>query len=55
MNRFNPDTTPISQQSSRWAQTAAERLAVEAVIAPVHDPADIETAVTKVGREGAAG
>ena len=45
---FNPDTAPYSIQSSRLAGDAAERFAMEATVTPVHDPGDIETAITKL-------
>jgi putative tryptophan/tyrosine transport system substrate-binding protein len=48
---FNPDTTPVSFQSSRSAQAAADKFAVEVVVAPVRDLAQIEAVVTRVGRE----
>jgi putative ABC transport system substrate-binding protein len=52
---FNPDTTPVSQQQSRWAQAAAEKLAVAVVVVPVRSPVEIEAAVTMVGREPGGG
>ena len=48
---FNPDTIPVSFQSSRSAQAAADKFAVEVVVAPVRDLAQIEAVMTRVGRE----
>jgi putative tryptophan/tyrosine transport system substrate-binding protein len=48
---FNPDTAPFSIQPSRLAQAAAESFAMEASVAPIHDPADIEAAVAKLAYE----
>jgi putative ABC transport system substrate-binding protein len=48
---FNPDTAPFSIQPSRLAQAAAESFAMQASVAPVHDPADIEAAVAKLAYE----
>jgi putative ABC transport system substrate-binding protein len=52
---FNPDTTPVSQQQSHWAQAAAEKLAVATVVVPVRNPVEIEAAVRMVGREPGGG
>src|SRR5262249_7091562 len=49
---FNPDTTPVSFQFSRSAQAAADKFAVEMVVAPVRDVAQIEAVVTRVGQDG---
>jgi len=48
---FNPDTIPVSFQSSRSAQAAADKFGVEVVVAGVRDLAQIEPVVTRVGRE----
>jgi putative ABC transport system substrate-binding protein len=45
---FNPDTAPFSIQPSRLAQAAAEDFAMKAAIAPVHEPAEIETAIAEL-------
>jgi putative ABC transport system substrate-binding protein len=52
---FNPDTTPVSQQQSGWAQAAAEKLGIAAVVLPVRNPVEIEAAVTMAGREPGGG
>jgi putative ABC transport system substrate-binding protein len=52
---FNPDTTPVSQQPSRWAQAAAEKLGIAVMAVPVRNPVEIETAVTMAGREPGGG
>jgi putative tryptophan/tyrosine transport system substrate-binding protein len=50
---FNPDTgsAPFSIQSSRLAQAAAEKFAMQAIVTSVHDPAEIESVVAKLGAE----
>jgi putative ABC transport system substrate-binding protein len=52
---FNPDTTPVSQQQSRWARAAAEKLGIAAVVVPVRNAVEIEAAVTIAGRERGGG
>jgi putative ABC transport system substrate-binding protein len=52
---FNPDTTPVSRQQSGWAQAAAEKLGIAAMVVPVRNPAEIEAAVTMAGREPGGG
>jgi putative ABC transport system substrate-binding protein len=51
---FNPDTAPVSVHMPPF-ETAARTLKVAASIAPVHSDADIETAVTALGREPGSG
>jgi putative tryptophan/tyrosine transport system substrate-binding protein len=51
---FDPDN-PGPIQSSRWVEAAASNFAVEVVMAPVHGPAEIEAAVTTLGREPGGG
>jgi putative ABC transport system substrate-binding protein len=51
---FNPDTNPASAYMPSF-ETAARSLRVEAIIAPVHDDVEIETAITALGREPGAG
>jgi putative ABC transport system substrate-binding protein len=45
---FNPQTAPASIVMSRSADDAAGKLAIELVRYPVHDPAEIESAITKL-------
>ena len=51
---FDPDN-PGPMQSSRSVEAAASNFAVEVVMAPVHGPAEIEAAVTMLGREPGGG
>jgi putative ABC transport system substrate-binding protein len=46
---FNPDTAPVSTYMSSL-ETAARSLKVALIIAPVHDDAEIETAIIALGR-----
>jgi putative ABC transport system substrate-binding protein len=50
---FNPDTAVSSFMPS--LETAARSLKVEAIIAPVHDDVEIETAIIALGREPGGG
>jgi putative tryptophan/tyrosine transport system substrate-binding protein len=43
---FNPQTAPTTFVTSRSADEAAAKLAIELVRSPVHDPAGIESAIT---------
>ncbi len=45
---FNPLTAPATIVMSRSADQAAEKLAIELVRSPVHDPAEIEAAITRL-------
>jgi putative ABC transport system substrate-binding protein len=47
---FNPDTSPLPS-----FETAARSLKVVPIIAPVHSDAEIETAITTLGREPGGG
>jgi putative ABC transport system substrate-binding protein len=51
---FNPDINPISTYIPSF-KTAARSLKVEAITAPVHDDAEIETAIIALGREPGGG
>jgi len=51
---FDPDN-PGPMQSSHSVEAAAPSFAVEVVMAPVHGPAEIEAAVTMLGREPGGG
>jgi putative tryptophan/tyrosine transport system substrate-binding protein len=51
---FNPDN-PGPAQYSGSAAAAAQKLAVELVMAPVREPAEIEAAITRIGREPGGG
>jgi ABC-type uncharacterized transport system substrate-binding protein len=48
---FNPQTAPAAIVNSRSADEAAEKLAIELIRSPVHDPAEIESAITKLRRQ----
>jgi putative ABC transport system substrate-binding protein len=51
---FNPDTGPASVYIPLF-EMAARSLKVEPIIAPVHSDAEIETAITALGREPGGG
>ena len=51
---FNPDTAPASAYMASF-ETAARLLKVVPITAPVHDDAEIETAITALGREPGGG
>ena len=51
---FNPDT-PSASTFMPSLETAARSLKVEAITAPVHDDAEIETAIIALGREPGGG
>ena len=51
---FNPDTAPVSTFMPSF-ETAARSLKVEAITAPVHNDAEIETAIIALGREPGGG
>ena len=51
---FNPDTAPATLYVPSF-ETAARSLKVVPIIAPVHSDAEIETAVTTLGREPGGG
>jgi len=51
---FNPDTAPVSTYMPSF-ESAARSLKVAPSIAPVHDDAEIETAITALGREPGGG
>jgi putative ABC transport system substrate-binding protein len=48
---FNPQTAPAAIVTSRSADQAAEKLAIELLRVPVHDPAEIEAAITRLRRQ----
>jgi putative ABC transport system substrate-binding protein len=52
---FNPDINPVSFYFMPSFETAARSLKVEAITAPVHDNAEIETAINALGREPGGG
>jgi putative ABC transport system substrate-binding protein len=52
---FNPDSTPIASSFARAAEGAAANFAVEAITVPVHAPAEVEAAMTMLGRQGGGG
>src|SRR5215471_16119354 len=51
---FNPDTAPVSIYMPSL-ETAARSLKVVLIAAPVHSDAEIETAITALGREPGGG
>jgi putative ABC transport system substrate-binding protein len=51
---FNPDTAPVSTYMPSF-ETAARSLKVVPISAPVHSDAEIETAITALGREPGGG
>ena len=52
---YNPNTAPFAQYYLAPFQSAASKLAIEAIDAPVHSPAEIEAVMNMVGRRGDAG
>jgi ABC-type uncharacterized transport system substrate-binding protein len=48
---FNPQTAPAAIVTSRSADEAAEKLAIELARSPVRDPAEIESAITRLRRQ----
>jgi putative tryptophan/tyrosine transport system substrate-binding protein len=52
---FNPDTAPYTSAYIPSLEAAARSLKVAAVIAPVHDEGEIETAIIALGREPGGG
>jgi putative ABC transport system substrate-binding protein len=52
---FNPDTAPFSSVFLPSLETAARSLKVEPIIAHIHSDAEIETAITALGREPGGG
>jgi putative tryptophan/tyrosine transport system substrate-binding protein len=53
---FNPDTAPyVPRQYARSFEAAAKSSKVEAILAPVHSDAEIETVIASFGREPRGG
>jgi putative tryptophan/tyrosine transport system substrate-binding protein len=52
---FNPDTAPYASAYMPSIEAAARSLKVVPIIAPVHSDAEIETAITALGREPGGG
>jgi putative ABC transport system substrate-binding protein len=52
---FNPPTAPYAQRFFEPFKAAASSIGVEAVASPVHDPTEIETAITAFARELSGG
>jgi ABC-type uncharacterized transport system substrate-binding protein len=48
---FNPPSAPYAQRFLEPFKAAASSIGVEAVASPVHDPAEIETAIAAFARE----
>jgi putative ABC transport system substrate-binding protein len=51
---FNPDTAPVSAYMTSF-ETAARSLKILPIVAPVHDDAEMETAINYLGREPRGG
>jgi putative ABC transport system substrate-binding protein len=51
---FNPDTAPVSAYMTSF-ETAARSLKILPIVAPVHDDAEMETAINDLGREPRGG
>jgi putative ABC transport system substrate-binding protein len=52
---YNPNTAPYATLFSRSAEVVAQKMAVELTAAPVHEPAEIESALSMLGREPGGG
>jgi putative ABC transport system substrate-binding protein len=52
---FNPEANPSAALFSHSAEAAAQKLAVEVIVAPVRQPAEIEATIRMIGREGGGG
>ena len=52
---YNPDTAPFSRYYLATFRSAAAAFAVEPIEAPIHSAAEIEAAMTMLGREAGAG
>jgi putative ABC transport system substrate-binding protein len=52
---YNPNTAPYAILFSRSVEAVAQKIAVELVAAPVHEPAEIEAVLTMLGREPGGG
>jgi putative tryptophan/tyrosine transport system substrate-binding protein len=52
---YNPNTAPYATLFSRSAEVVAQKMAVELTAAPVHEPAEIESALAMLGREPGGG
>jgi putative ABC transport system substrate-binding protein len=52
---FNPETNPFAVAYFRWVETAALRFAVDARLAAVHGPSEIEPAMTMLAHEAGGG
>jgi putative ABC transport system substrate-binding protein len=51
----NPNTAPYVILFSRSVEAVAQKIAVELIAAPVHEPAEIEAVLTMLGREPGGG
>ena len=52
---YNPNTAPFSRYFLATFRSAAPALAVEPIEAPIHSAAELEAAMTMLGREASAG
>jgi putative tryptophan/tyrosine transport system substrate-binding protein len=52
---FNPEAAPNAALFYRSAEIAGKKLAIETVMAPIHEPAEIEASVIKAARETGGG
>jgi putative tryptophan/tyrosine transport system substrate-binding protein len=52
---YNPNTAPYATLFSHSAEAAAQKMAMELTATPVHEPAEIESALAMLGREPGGG
>jgi putative ABC transport system substrate-binding protein len=52
---YNPGTAPYATLYFHSTEVVAQKMAVELIVAPVHEPAEIEAALTMLGREPGGG
>jgi putative tryptophan/tyrosine transport system substrate-binding protein len=52
---YNSNTAPYATLYFHSTELVAEKMAVELITAPVHEPAEIEAALTRLGREPGGG
>jgi putative tryptophan/tyrosine transport system substrate-binding protein len=52
---FNPQTAPNAALFSRSAELAAQKFTIEAVVAAVHEPGEIQAVMAALGREPGGG
>ena len=52
---YNPGTAPHATLYFHSTEVVAQKMAVELIVAPVHEPAEIEAALTRLGQEPGGG